>query len=168
MNTGDDTASATVCVDYESKADVQITKIVDRPQFPNTTGEIITWTLNYQNNGPNVANDVTIEDILPDGLIYDGPSMPANDTIASIVATGNKVQYVLSKPLNSGEGGSIVVKSKYIGGKVDNAQLLNIVKINTLTPESDYTNNADDEPTNPISTSNHVADVQITKTVDMT
>jgi hypothetical protein len=92
--------------------------------------------------------------------------MPADDSIASIIVTGQKVQYVLSQPLVAGGKGSIVVKSRYAGGKANNTQLLNIVKIDTSTPESDYTNNADDEPTKPMSTVN--SDVQITKTVDTT
>ena len=48
------------------KADVQITKTVDRATFPNKIGEIITWTLSYRNNGPSAAQNVVVRDVLPE------------------------------------------------------------------------------------------------------
>jgi uncharacterized repeat protein (TIGR01451 family) len=51
-----------------AQADVQITKSVDRPTFPNTVGERITWTLTYKNNGPAAAENVVVVDILPESL----------------------------------------------------------------------------------------------------
>gem|GEM_PF-5932599 len=50
--------------------DMQITKSVDRSTFPNKTGELITWTLNYRNNQPIVLTNVRIIDQLPAELEF--------------------------------------------------------------------------------------------------
>lgn len=53
-------------IDVRPVADVSIEKFVDRtsPKY----GEIIKWTLIVSNNGPNVATNVVVRDILPKGL----------------------------------------------------------------------------------------------------
>lgn len=50
--------------------DVQIVKTVDKSTFSNTTSEIITWTLNYKNNGPATAENVRIIDELPQSMVF--------------------------------------------------------------------------------------------------
>lgn len=59
-------------------ADLSLTKSVDRPIV--NVGEIVTFTLDLTNSGPDVAHNVTVIDVLPSGLSYvstNGPYNPA-------------------------------------------------------------------------------------------
>lgn len=49
-------------------ADVSVIKLVDNinPKY----GEKVRWTLIAKNNGPNIANNVFVRDVLPDGLTF--------------------------------------------------------------------------------------------------
>lgn len=49
-------------------ADLSIEKFVDNPS--PKYGELVKWTLIISNNGPNVANNVVVKDILPAGLKF--------------------------------------------------------------------------------------------------
>jgi uncharacterized repeat protein (TIGR01451 family) len=48
--------------------DLEITKDVDEPEPKN--GELITWTIVVKNNGPDVAHDIKVYDVLPESLIW--------------------------------------------------------------------------------------------------
>ena len=54
-------------VEIDKTADVSIIKIVDdaNPYY----GYLITWTLIAKNNGPDKATSVSVQDVLPEGLI---------------------------------------------------------------------------------------------------
>lgn len=95
--------------------DVQILKSVDKPTFVNNTGEIITWTLNYKNNGPATATGVVIVDILPKELTYLLGSVDGAVYTFAAQATGGKTQltWILKQPLAAGATGSLVVRSQY-------------------------------------------------------
>ena len=49
-------------------ADLVITKSVDN-EFPKY-GDIVKWTITLLNKGPNIANNVVVRDILPEGLKF--------------------------------------------------------------------------------------------------
>ena len=55
-------------IDVRPVADLSIEKIVDR-QSPKY-GETVRWTLTVENNGPNKAQNVIVEDVLPEGLKF--------------------------------------------------------------------------------------------------
>ena len=59
------TSTASIMV---QQADLQITKTVD--QAVVLSGDAITYTLHYRNNGPYPAYDVVITDIIPEGVSY--------------------------------------------------------------------------------------------------
>lgn len=150
INPNNNRSAWTVCVWSQPKADVTITKSVDKPSFINTTGEIITWKLDYKNNGPDAAKDVIITDMLPAWLEFVWEFAPTS-TIANITLSGNNVIYQLSDDLLSGAVGSILVKSRYMGGKPDNVALTNVVRIDTSTNETNYDNNTNGAITAPSS-----------------
>lgn len=64
MSNNDDEAM----VDIRPIADLSITKLVNKnsPKY----GETVKWTLIVYNNGPNAANNVIVEDVLPEGLKF--------------------------------------------------------------------------------------------------
>ncbi len=55
-------------IDVRPIADLSIIKLVnkDSPKY----GDKVKWTLIVMNNGPNVANNVKVKDVLPEGLKY--------------------------------------------------------------------------------------------------
>ena len=55
-------------IDVRPVADVSIEKFVDNnyPKF----GDVVRWTLIASNNGPNVAHNVVVRDVLPRGLKF--------------------------------------------------------------------------------------------------
>lgn len=55
-------------IDVRPIADLSIEKFVDKSQ--PKYGETIKWTLIVFNNGPNIAHNVVVEDVLPEGLKF--------------------------------------------------------------------------------------------------
>lgn len=55
-------------IDVMPIADLSIEKLVDNPS--PRYGEIVKWTLIVSNQGPNVANNVVVRDVLPKGLQF--------------------------------------------------------------------------------------------------
>lgn len=53
-------------IDVENAADVAVVKLVDNPS-PNYY-DLVRWTLIISNNGPDKANNVYVEDRLPEGM----------------------------------------------------------------------------------------------------
>lgn len=79
FNLGNNNASAAVFVN--ASADLEVAKTVDN-QNPNYR-DIIVWTINVKNNGPDTATGVVIHDMLPEGIVYinaegDGSYNPVN------------------------------------------------------------------------------------------
>lgn len=92
----------------DPKFDLQITKDVDPAVFANQTGKVITWTINYKNNGPDTAYNVVIADVLPESLrTIVGMSMEAGS-----IEPGGKVTWNIGT-LTAGQTGQIIIKSEY-------------------------------------------------------
>lgn len=55
-------------IEVEKSADVSIVKLVNEtnPNYQN----LVKWTLIIRNNGPDKANNISIDEVLPDGLIF--------------------------------------------------------------------------------------------------
>jgi uncharacterized repeat protein (TIGR01451 family) len=116
-------------------ADVAIEKL-DSPD-PARPGETLLYSLFYRNNGPAPATNVIVADLLP----------PAVDFVAAIPAqsTGpNPLLWNLGT-LAPGQSGTIQVQVTV--GWLATDTITNTVTIVTDTPESNYENNQDLEPT---------------------
>ena len=55
-------------INVRAVADLSIEKSVDNPN--PKYGDIVRWTLKVSNNGPNVAHNVVVRDVLPKGLKF--------------------------------------------------------------------------------------------------
>lgn len=57
-----------VTIGVENSADVSIVKLVSNPT-PNYK-DLVTWTLIISNKGPDKANNIVVDEVLPEGLIF--------------------------------------------------------------------------------------------------
>ena len=69
-------------IDVKPIADLSVDKSVDN-KFPNY-GEIVKWTVTALNQGPNVAHNVIVRDILPNGLTFISSNAKYSDGIWDI------------------------------------------------------------------------------------
>ena len=95
-------------IDVRPIADVAIEKFADNnyPKF----GDVVRWTLIVSNNGPNVAHNVVVRDVLPNGLKF----------IRSNGDYSNNIWKIGS--LNVGESKSLVIVCKVTStGDLNNA-----------------------------------------------
>ena len=58
---------ASSTVDVDKAADLAVAKVVNN-SAPNY-GSLVKWTVSVKNNGPDVAHDIVLSDVLPSGLI---------------------------------------------------------------------------------------------------
>jgi uncharacterized repeat protein (TIGR01451 family) len=150
------------------QADVTITKSVDRASFPNNTGELITWTLNYKNNGPSAAQNIIITDTLPVWLRYISSSlalpmscvqMPTcNVPVWTSWTPDSCLPIVTCSPLRwelgtlaSWQTGSITITTKYLGWVANGSGIINTTVISTNTAGDDPNNNTWSAITTPYS-----------------
>ena len=127
-------------VDVAPLADVTITK--SGSHSPAVAGGPLVYTLVYTNYGPSDAQNVVVADTLPAEVTFVA-AMPDRDTGPNpllwnlgTLAVGDSGQIVITVTVNADVSGTFT----------------NTVVIATDTPESDYDNNDDDEPTDVVST----------------
>jgi uncharacterized repeat protein (TIGR01451 family) len=136
-NPGDNTDTAITTV---QRADVRITKS-SPTTFPVSSGQQVTFYLDYTNAGPAPAENVVITDTVP------GQITNVTWTCAS-GCTGNGTGSTISVnigTLAAGSSGRITV----IGTATTTSnreEFVNIARITTSTPESDSTNNESSAP----------------------
>ena len=114
-------------------------------------GDIVVWTLNITNNGPNNATNVVIRDILPEGLIYldDNTNGAYNSTTGTL-----KIDFL--------EVGEIyIVKIRTTVNKT--GEITNDVNITADEHDHDLTNNHDQSNINVDS----ACDLAVTKAVNV-
>ena len=132
-----------------ASADLSITK-TDSPD-PVVAGNNVSYTIAVTNNGPSVAQAVTVLDNLPAGLSFISatPSVGSwsspNWTVGSL-ASGTTVNMVIVASVNT--------------NVAQGTTLSNTATVSSTTPDPNPGNNTDTEPT----TVNAVADLSITKT----
>ena len=102
-NTANNSAIALATVD--PVADVSITKTV-LPAI-GVIGSPVTYTITVTNNGPSPANGVTVEDILPDGLILNSASCPVTGqavtcSIPILAAGQSQIYTIVATPTTTG------------------------------------------------------------------
>jgi uncharacterized repeat protein (TIGR01451 family) len=130
---------------YSVLADVTIVKSVDKTWFVNSTGEIITWTLNYKNNGPSAATAVKVKDTMPASVAVYGTLNPWVTLLPN-----NMIEWSVGT-LAAGQTWSISFQTKYLWWVANNSPIINNVAISTTTPETNYANNTWSAVTTPYS-----------------
>ncbi len=150
INNTDD-ATATV----QALADLGIAKAVT--PVPVIAGETLTYTLTYSNAGPSDAQQATITDTLPAGVIFGGVAS-SKPPVSAPSVNGSTVTFDLGTVV-AGASGSIVFTATVTGNAA--ATITNTAQIGSITPDPDAGNNEDDAGTNV-----WFADVAIAKTVE--
>jgi uncharacterized repeat protein (TIGR01451 family) len=126
--------------------DLEITKLVNASSV-DVTG-LVEWTITVVNNGPCTARDVTVSDVLPDGLklISANPSVGSYAygiwTIGDLTSSSSQTLVLITQVLNEGP-------------------IENIVTVDSTTPDSDKSNNKANNTT----VANPVCDLEIIKLV---
>src|SRR5262249_34919538 len=113
---GNNSASAQTPVD--ANADVEVTKSV-APTTGILVGDIVTFTLQATNNGPNAATGVAVTDLLPAGLSFVSASPthgtyrdPTGEWTISGLAAGQSVQLqIQAKVMQPGNITNLAVKT---------------------------------------------------------
>ena len=138
-------ANNNTTVGQDLPADLKVVKVVSDAN-PHR-GDVISWTITVTNDGPGTAKDVTVTDNLPDGLIFNGADGDYNkDT--GVWTVGD---------LANGESKTLVISTIVI----TNAKITNVAVANSTTPDTNETNNKDNDTT----VACPEADLKVTKTV---
>ncbi|MBQ2653645.1 MAG: DUF11 domain-containing protein [Methanobrevibacter sp.] len=126
--------------------DLEITKLVNASSV-DVKG-LVEWTITVVNNGPCTARDVTVSDVLPDGLklISATPSVGSYTdgiwTIGDLTSSSSQTLVLITQVLNEGP-------------------VENIVTVDSTTPDSDKSNNKANNTT----VANPVCDLEVIKLV---
>jgi uncharacterized repeat protein (TIGR01451 family) len=132
----------------ENLADIGVIKTVSNPK--PSKGDIITWTVIVTNFGPDAAENVYVEELLPDGL-----------TLLSV--KGSKGSYEdgiwTIGTLDNGQTATLTLTTRVTvsGGSIEN-----VVVADSSTYDPNRTNNKDKETTYPKEKSSS-ADLELTK-----
>ena len=133
------------------EADVQVIKRVSN--FTPNKYDNVNWTITVYNVGPNVAKNVVVTDVLPNGLRY----------VSNAPPTGGKGTY--SHTSNTWNVGTLEVGVRYeltiTTQVVDTGRITNEVNVTTSTYDTNLTNNYDNETIDVPA----IADLEITKIV---
>lgn len=146
--------SDTVLTPVSFLADLSMTKTASAPTIQ--AGNVLTYTLTAQNNGPNAAQNVTITDSIPSSLLSPEYSIDGGTTwrpwrgayTVSTLAANDSVSLLLRGTLSNAATGT----------------LTNLATVSSPTPDPNPGNNSQTVLT-PITTR---ADLSITKTADQT
>ena len=131
------------------EADVAVVKKVNN--FTPNKYDNVVWTITVVNNGPNVAGNVVVNDILPSGLKY------VSNTAPDIGIFNHNTGVWSIGTLNVGVRHSFNITTQV----VDTGKITNEVNITTSTYDTDLTNNYDNETIDVPA----IADLEITKLV---
>lgn len=94
--------TATVTTNLQPRVDASITKAGPATAIPGET--VVTYTLRVVNDGPSVATNVVVTDLLPAGL--SSPVITRNGVAVTNTGAGNNVQFTIPTLL-VGEGNAI-------------------------------------------------------------
>lgn len=123
-------ASDTACIN--ASADVQV--FVSGPSTVRPGGSFI-YIVTYRNNGPSVAEDVVLTNILPPDVQLVRANLPPSST------SGPELSYRLGS-LAAGQGGSITLQVAVSSALADGALLTNAARIVTTSTEPETANNS--------------------------
>lgn len=100
---------------------------------PGPAGGLFTYTLRLDNNGPNLAQGVTLEDTLPSGAVYDSVSSSKGGCAAPV---GSLVSCAIGDiPFGGSETVTLRVRLPLAG------VYTNTVNTSAITPDSNTSNN---------------------------
>ncbi|MFG0255758.1 MAG: hypothetical protein ACF787_11800, partial [Rhodopirellula sp. JB053] len=132
IDTTNNTDSTTVSL--TPQADLAVSKTVDAGTA--VPGQLLTYTIFVQNNGPSNATDVTVADVLPPDVNFvsgSGPDGPLSEDSQIVVGNLTELvpagvaQFVITATVNAGAIGS----------------LTNTVSVSSNTSDTDSLNNND-------------------------
>ena len=136
-------------INVPPEADVAVVKKVNN--FTPNKYDNVVWTITVVNNGPNVAGNVVVKDILPSGLKY------VSHTEPDIGIFYHNTGVWSIGTLNVGVRHSFNITTQV----VDTGKITNEVNITTSTYDTDLTNNYDNETIDVPA----IADLEINKLV---
>jgi len=151
-NQVDITTSTAETTTSDNHAEDHTTVVIEQPSLPNLTiekddgettvapGAQLTYIINYENNGDAIAEGVSIRDTLPENVIF----IEASD---NGIYDNQVVQWDLDNSLNPGDSGMVTVTVRVPENTPDGTVLENLVEINTISEESNYDDNYDDDIT---------------------
>ncbi|HBY07309.1 MAG TPA: hypothetical protein DEH22_05805, partial [Chloroflexi bacterium] len=100
-------------------------------------GNPLTFTLDYKNNGPNLATQVVITDAIPANVI----DTTVSSSGAAITQIGTAPNYAWSvADLSPGQGGTIIIQG-FIASPQAAGTFLNIASIATVVSDTNIANN---------------------------
>lgn len=136
-------------IEVASSADLFVKKYVNNtaPDF----GEIIKWSVVVSNNGPDIATNVQVNDLLDDGLIF----VKSSSTKGSYDAKSG-IWAIDSLAPETDETLNIYCKVNKIG------KILNFVSINSTQYDWNESNNHDNESVNAVK----IADLSVIKLIN--
>ncbi|MGQ9566551.1 MAG: isopeptide-forming domain-containing fimbrial protein [Anaerolineae bacterium] len=120
--------------------DLALVKYVE-PLTPVVPGDVLTYTLVYTNQGPTIAHEVYLTDVLPAGVTWGGVVSQPPGLSGPTVNGQWLVWYTADLP--AGSGGTVVftVTSDITTSLWADIILVNWASIRTETPEHDLTDN---------------------------
>lgn len=136
-------------IEVVSSADLFVKKYVNNtaPDF----GEIIKWSVVVSNNGPDIATNVQVNDLLDDGLIFvKSSSTKGNYDVKSGIWTIDSLAPETDETLN------IYCKVNKIG------KILNFVSVNSTQYDWNESNNHDNESVDAVK----IADLSVIKLIN--
>lgn len=136
-------------IEVAQSADLFVKKYVNNtsPDF----GEIIKWSVVVLNNGPDIATNVQVNDLLDDGLIFvKSSSTKGNYDVKSGIWTIDSLAPETDETLN------IYCKVNKIG------KILNFVSVNSTQYDWNESNNHDNESVNAVK----IADLSVIKSIN--
>lgn len=136
-------------IEVAQSADLFVKKYVNNtsPDF----GEIIKWSVVVSNNGPDIATNVQVNDLLDDGLIFvKSSSTKGNYDVKSGIWTIDSLAPETDETLN------IYCKVNKIG------KILNFVSVNSTQYDWNESNNHDNELVNAVK----IADLSVIKLIN--
>ena len=117
------------------EADVKVIKTVSNPNPRN--GDVITWTVVVSNLGPDAAENVIVEEALPEGLQLQSAKGSKGSYDDGVWTVGT---------LNNGEIATLTLTTKVT---ISSGTIENVVVAKSSTYDPNQTNNRDKEVTNP-------------------
>ena len=117
-------------LDINSATDLAIVKLVNvsSPNF----GDLVKWTVRVTNNGPDVAHDVVVSDVLPGSLVFVSSSSRNYNKDSGVWSVGT---------LNNGASASLdIICRVNATGRIEN-----VASVSGREYDYDKSNNQDDE-----------------------
>jgi uncharacterized repeat protein (TIGR01451 family) len=148
-NTDNNKDNDTTNVDPE--ADLKVIKTVSNPK--PTVGDVITWTITVINLGPDAAEDVIVEDMLPAGLKLISAKGSKGDYEDGIWTVGT---------LNDKEAATLVLTTRVTASS---GIIKNVATAIGSTYDPNKSNNRDDDVTKP--KAKPMADLEISKVANV-